>query len=207
MSVHVKVCGVTDDEGVDACLAAGVSAIGLNFVPASPRFVTPARAKGLVRRVADRALVVGVIADLTAEAARSLAHEVGLGCLQLHGDEAPEVLAELLPHAYKAIRVASAADVARADDYAGDHLLVDAKVEGALGGTGVRVPPSLVQGLALRRKLTLAGGLAPDNVADVVRRVRPYCVDVASGVEHAPGRKSAEAIAAFVRNARGALAG
>jgi phosphoribosylanthranilate isomerase len=199
---HIKICGVTTVDDALMCVELGASAVGLNFVPTSPRRIAPERAREISRAVGDRALVVGVIADLDVAAARTLARDAELGCLQLHGDETPETLAALLPHAYKALRVATDADVARADDYAGDHLLVDAKVAGALGGTGATFDWSLVTHLAAARKLTLAGGLTPDNVAEAARTVRPFCVDVASGVERAPGEKDPERVRAFVESAR-----
>jgi phosphoribosylanthranilate isomerase len=141
---------------------------------------------------------------MTVEAMLDLKSQSGVGCLQLHGDEPPEVLAPLLPHAYKAVRIGGAADVARAATFPGDYLLVDAKVEGALGGTGVRFDWALVQSLARTRMLTLAGGLTPGNVAEAVRAVRPFCVDVASGVERAPGAKDLTLVRAFVAAARAA---
>ncbi|MBI2388952.1 MAG: phosphoribosylanthranilate isomerase [Deltaproteobacteria bacterium] len=206
MNVHVKVCGVTNVEDATECVALGVSAIGLNFVPSSPRRVDVETARAIAEAVGDRALIVGVVADLDVDAMKRLRDEARLGCLQLHGDEPPEALEALLPHAYKALRVADAADVARADEFPGEHLLVDAKVAGALGGTGVRVDPALVVELARRRKLTLAGGLRPDNIAAAIATVRPFAVDVASGVERAaePRRKDlrlVEELLAEVRRA------
>jgi phosphoribosylanthranilate isomerase len=204
---HVKVCGLTSVADALLCVEAGASAIGLNFVPSSPRKVSVLDARAIsraVRALKARVLVVGVVADLEIHALRALVKDAELECLQLHGDETPAALAALLPHAYKAIRVGNAEDVMRARTYGGDHVLVDARVEGALGGTGKLLDWSLVAELATERKLTLAGGLTPANVADAVRAVRPYCVDVASGVERSPGRKDAEKVRAFVANARGA---
>jgi phosphoribosylanthranilate isomerase len=154
--------------------------------------------------VAERALVVGVVANLAEEELRRLRDDAGLGCLQLHGDEEPGSLTPFLPHVYKAIRVADPGDVALADSYPGDHILIDAKVEGALGGTGRRVDPALVVALARRRKVTLAGGLRPENVAEAIAVVRPFAVDVASGVER-PGdarRKERAAVTAFIEAVR-----
>lgn len=203
--MHVKVCGVTNVEDALGCVAAGVSSIGLNFVPSSPRVVSEETARAIAEAVGPRALLVGVVADLDVPAMLRLRERALLGCLQLHGDEPPEALVPLLPHAYKALRVADAADVARADAYPGEYILVDAKVGSALGGTGVRLDPALVVGLARRRKLTLAGGLRPDNVAEAISAVRPFAVDVASGVERPgePRRKDLAAVAAFVRTAQG----
>lgn len=200
MTVHVKVCGVTNVADALACVELGVSAIGLNFVRGTPREVDVATARSISDAIGACALVVGVVADRSLQEMIDLRGAANLGCLQLHGDEPPELLAPLLPHAYKALRVGSAVDVAIADSYPGDHILVDARVEGALGGTGVRVPEGLVEPLARRRRVTLAGGLRPENVGEAIERVRPYAVDVASGVEVSgdPRRKDRAAIAAFV---------
>jgi phosphoribosylanthranilate isomerase len=132
---------------------------------------------------------------------RALKADAELGCLQLHGNESADVLHALLPHAYKALRIADEADVAEAARFGGEHLLADAKVTGQLGGTGTTFDWSLVATLTRARKLTLAGGLTPDNVADAVRAVRPYCVDVASGVESAPGVKDEAKVRLFVERA------
>jgi phosphoribosylanthranilate isomerase len=204
MTVHVKVCGITNIDDALACVDLGVSAIGLNFVPTSPRAIDATTARSIAKAVRDRALIVGVVADLSVEEMLRLREEAMLGCLQLHGDEPPSAVQPLLPHAYKALRVATEEDVAAADRYPGDHVLVDARVSGALGGTGVRVAPELVEPLARRRKLTLAGGLRPQNVGEAIDRVRPYAVDVASGVEASGDarRKDRALLDAFVRAVR-----
>ncbi|HVJ92940.1 MAG TPA: phosphoribosylanthranilate isomerase [Labilithrix sp.] len=196
---HVKICGVTTTADALACAELGASAIGLNFVPSSPRCITVGRARDIARAVrSTKVLVVGVVANLSVDEMRALVHDVELGCVQLHGDESPEVLTPLLPHAYKAVRIATDADVSHARRFAGDYLLADAKVAGALGGTGETFDWALVKELARERKLTLAGGLRPENVASAVREVAPWCVDVASGVEDAPGVKNLDAVRAFI---------
>jgi phosphoribosylanthranilate isomerase len=197
---HVKVCGVTSVSDAVACAELGVSAIGLNFVPESKRCITLERAREIAAAV-PKVLVVGVVADLDEAELREIRSVVG--CLQFHGDEAPEALLPFLPHAYKAIRVATSSDVERARTYPGEHILVDAKVEGALGGTGATFDWSLVRAFAKERKLTLAGGLTPENVARAVADVAPYCVDVASGVESSPGVKDLAKVRAFVASAGG----
>jgi phosphoribosylanthranilate isomerase len=204
--MHVKICGVTSIDDALAAVDLGASAIGLNFVPSSPRRIDVVRAKAIADAIhsakGKRIQVVGVVADLSVDDMRALVRDAGLDCLQLHGDESPEVLSPLLPHAYKAVRIATADDAARAATFPGDHLLVDAKVEGALGGTGATFDWSLVTDLAKTKKLTLAGGLTPANVAVAARAVRPYCVDVASGVESAPGVKDREKMRAFIEAAK-----
>lgn len=198
----VKICGITRALDAELAIAAGADAIGLNFVPSSARRVDPGTAKQIVEVCRGRVEAIGVVADLGVAEARRLREELGLDALQLHGDEPPELLAALLPAAFKAVRVGSMADAEGAERFGGERLLVDAKVAGALGGTGQRVEPDWVRGLALRRRLILAGGLTPDNVAQAVLAVRPWGVDVASGVELEPGMKSEPALRAFVREAR-----
>ncbi len=201
---RIKICGVTSPEQARACVEAGADAIGVNFVSSSPRFVTEERARDIVRAVGPGALVVGVVAGMSVPQMRALRDTIGLGCLQLHGDETPGAVAALLPHVYKAVRVQGADDVALADEMPGDYVMVDAKVGSALGGTGHVFDWSLVVDLAHRRRLVLAGGLTPGNVASAVARVHPWCVDVASGVESSPGMKDLAKVRAFVEAVRGA---
>jgi phosphoribosylanthranilate isomerase len=201
---RVKICGVTSVDQALGCVDAGADAIGVNFVSSSPRRVDRATATAIVRAVGSRALVVGVVAGLDVDAARALREATGVGCLQLHGDETAGDVAALLPHAYKAVRVAGAGDVAVAESMPGDYVLVDAKHGSALGGTGHVVDWSLVTDLASRKRLVLAGGLRPENVAEAIAAVRPWCVDVASGVESSPGVKDLGRVRAFVERARAA---
>lgn len=202
--MRVKICGITTLDQAWACVELGVDAIGVNLVDGSPRRIDETLARRIAREVGDRLLVVAVLASRSLAAMREIRSATGVGCLQLHGDESAADVAALLPHAYKAVRVGGPADVAAADAMPGDYVMVDARVEGALGGTGRTVDWALVAPLAKRRKLVLAGGLTPENVRAAVAAVRPWCVDVASGVESAPGVKDARKMAAFVRAARGA---
>jgi phosphoribosylanthranilate isomerase len=200
----VKICGLTSVEDARVCVEAGADALGLNFAAASPRCVSIERARAIVAAVPPHVLCVGVFVDADYAELMRVQQAVGLGCLQLHGDETPELLSRCLPHAYKAIRVRGETlldDVAR---YPGDHILLDAYVPGQHGGTGARFDWSLAAAIAKSRKLTLAGGLHPGNVAEAVTTVRPFCVDVASGVEAEPGRKDPERVRAFIARAKSA---
>jgi phosphoribosylanthranilate isomerase len=201
---RVKICGLTAVDQAVACVDLGADAIGINFVPSSVRRIDLATGRAIVRAVGSRALVVAVVANESVEAMRAVLEASGAGCLQLHGDEPADDVAALLPHAYKAVRVATSDDVAVAESMPGDYVLVDAKAENMLGGTGRLLDWSLVASLATRRRLVLAGGLTPDNVAGAVAAVHPWCVDVASGVESAVGIKDRGRVEAFIRNARGA---
>jgi phosphoribosylanthranilate isomerase len=199
--VRVKVCGITTPDDADACVALGVDWLGLNFVPSSPRCIDLAIAASIRDAVRGRVELVGVVADGTEAELAALRRDAGLDYLQLHGDEPPELLQRLGPHAFKALRIGTDADVSEAERYPG-LLLVDAKVAGALGGTGRTVDFTLVAPLARTRRLLLAGGLGPGNVAAAVRAVRPWGVDVASGVERSPGVKDLDAVRAFVAAAK-----
>ncbi len=204
--ISTKVCGVTSVEDARACVELGVDRLGVNLVRTSPRLVDVETAREIVRAVEARAEVFVVVADLSIEEARALLEETGAAALQLHGAEPDRVVAELGDRAVKAVRVGDTADVARALSVPGSLVLVDAKVPGALGGTGVSPPLELVAQIARARPTILAGGLIPDNVGDAVARVRPAGVDVASGVERAgePRRKSLDAVARFVSAVRDA---
>jgi phosphoribosylanthranilate isomerase len=201
--VHVKVCGVTSLEDARVCVEAGVDAIGLNFWPRSVRRCDERVAREIVDAFGQQALMVGVFVDAPELEIARIHAEVGLACVQLHGDESPALVERFLPHAYKALRVkdASIADTVRM--FPGEHVLLDAYVKGVPGGTGATFDWQLARAIARERKLTLAGGLTPDNVGEAVRAVQPYCVDTASGVESAPGVKDPALVRAFVQNAHG----
>ena len=200
--IRIKICGVTTASQAHACVALGADSVGVNFVAASPRRVGVEAARAIVAAVGERALVVGVVAGMTLAEMRAIRDASGVGCLQLHGDEPPGDVAALLPHAYKAVRVAAPGDVRAADEMPGEYVMLDAKVEGALGGTGRTFDWSLAAGLATRRRLVLAGGLTPENVAGAIAAANPWCVDVASGVESSPGVKDLARVEAFIRAAR-----
>jgi phosphoribosylanthranilate isomerase len=201
VKITIKVCGITTVVDAEACAALGVDWIGLNFVPSSPRAIDLARAQEIAGAVRGRVEIVGVVADRDEAGLRALLREAALDRVQLHGDEPPELVAAIGPRAFKAVRIGNADDVAAAERFAG-LLLVDAKVAGALGGTGKSVDLDLVAPLARARPIVLAGGLGPDNVAAAVRAVEPWGVDVASGVERSPGVKDLDKVRAFVENAR-----
>jgi phosphoribosylanthranilate isomerase len=205
MALWIKICGVTSVEDALAALEAGADAIGVNFVPSSKRYVELGVGRAIRDAVGDRAEVVGVVADRPLGELALLRERTGIDWLQLHGNETTDAVRALLPCAYKAIRIGTALDAADARGVPGERLLVDAKVEGELGGTGRTFDWKLVTGLAAERPLVLAGGLTAENVAEAVRTVRPFGVDVAGGVESKdPRRKDPERLDRFIRAARGA---
>ena len=212
----MKICGITRPGWACAAAEAGADFVGLVFAQ-SPRRVTLEQAAAVVRALPRRVEPVGVFVDEPPEAVLGIAEHVGLRAVQLHGDEPPEMLADLEGlKVIKVFRVGGEADVeaARAWREAAERLgakpyayLVDARVEGGpKGGTGRPADWDLAARLALEglEPLILSGGLGPENVAEAVRKVRPWGVDGSSRLESAPGRKDPDKIRAFVEAARGA---
>ncbi len=204
MKTRIKICGLTREADLDAAVAAGADAIGFVFYPPSPRYVTPARAAELARRVPPFVDVVGLFVNSTAEDVAATCATVPLSLLQFHGDETPEYCRSFARPWLRAARVRPGLDLV---EFARAHadargLLLDAFVEGYGGGGHVfdwmLIPP------ALPGYLVLSGGLHAGNVGDAIRRVRPEAVDVSSGVEAGKGIKDHDKIAAFVAAVRAA---
>jgi len=198
--VFVKICGVTRATDASACARAGADAIGLNFWPGSKRHVTPERAAEVVRALPPGVRRFGVFVD---PAADDLARVFDAGLIdtaQLHGDETPAFCEALGRPFMKALRLG---DPTQLDGWSCELVLVDADTPG-YGGSGARADWTLARAVARKRPILLAGGLTPDNVAEAIAAVRPFGVDVASGVESSPGIKDARKIAAFVAAARAA---
>jgi phosphoribosylanthranilate isomerase len=206
MAILVKICGVTrPDDGV-ACVRAGADWVGLNFWPRSKRFVDRAGAievAAAIRAEARGVELVGVFVNEAPEVVAAIVEEVGLDRIQLHGDEPSSAVAALGRRAVAAVRLATGADAARAAAMPSQaFVLLDASAPG-YGGSGERADWELARRVvAARDRVILAGGLAPENVAEAIRAVGPYGVDVASGVESSPGIKDPARIQAFVEAAK-----
>lgn len=201
--VKVKICGVTSAADALRAAEAGADAIGMNFHPPSPRCVGVETAEEIVRALPAGLCRVGVFVDAERSLVQELASRLGLDALQFHGDEGADYCRGWSQKVIKAVRVRGPESLAGAAFAAADFILADAFVAGIPGGTGRRVPLEWLAG-ADRERLILAGGLDADNVAEAVRAVRPAAVDVASGVESAPGRKDPQAMRRFVANAKNA---
>jgi phosphoribosylanthranilate isomerase len=197
----VKICGVTTVDDARMAAAAGADAIGINFSPRSLRCVAVDVAAAIAAALPPQVCRVGVFVDAPRDEVASIAAQVGLDALQFHGDESAGLCAGWDRTTIKAVRVRDGNALAQVAAYAVDFILADAYVEGSPGGTGQRVPLEWLTGVPPDR-LILAGGLTPDNVAAAIRAVRPAMVDVASGVESAPGRKDPEKVERFIANAR-----
>ncbi|HEY1191282.1 MAG TPA: phosphoribosylanthranilate isomerase [Gemmata sp.] len=212
--VRIKICGVTTPEDARFAADAGADAVGLNFYPQSPRYVTPQHAAALVRALPPFTSPVGVFVGVPMRQACAVAFQLGLRGVQTYDESPPGE--DTFPFAHvPAFRVRDLAGldlVRRFVDTAVSHgrgpaaVLIDSFVAGQMGGTGERAPWHLLQQFRVGVPLILAGGLTPDNVAEAVALVRPWGVDVASGVERAPGVKDPDKVARFVQNARRASA-
>jgi phosphoribosylanthranilate isomerase len=201
--VRVKICGITRLQDALAACDAGADALGFNFWPGSKRHVSAAVAAGIVRALPPFVTVVGVFVDQPREELARIAGEVGLHVLQLHGDEAPEDCAGHGLPVIKALRADASLSAGRIAAYPVRAVLLDTPAP-AFGGTGVPFDWTAVASLTVPVPVILAGGLTPDNVGEAVRVARPWAVDVASGVESAPGVKDTLAMRRFVRAARAA---
>lgn len=200
--IRVKVCGITSVADGLAAVAAGADAIGLVFHPPSPRFVTLEQAVEIVAALPPFVTVVGLFVNMPRPEILRLATCCRLEHLQLHGDETPLACQGLPLRVIKAIRVATPADLLGVARFPVSAVLLDAKVKGVYGGSGQRFDWSMVLRAALPGPVILAGGLDPDNVVEAVEMVRPYAVDVSSGVEAAPGVKDHHKMAAFIQKVR-----
>lgn len=227
-AVAIKLCGLRTVEDARAAVLAGADLIGLVFVPGARRYVSPSIAAEMVsavRQVAGEVErnapeIVGVIGPMQTFDAVTLACTIGVGALQLAGDDdecsrLADAIREAVGESFPLIRaigvpddsdveIARVAALARTWESRGARVTFDAQVDGQLGGTGKRLSTKAIRPLLAEGRRGLAGGLTPENVADVIREFRPAMVDVSSGIESSPGRKDPERMRAFVVAARDA---
>jgi len=200
-SVFIKVCGITRASDARHAVEQGATALGFVLWPRSPRAISADRAAEIVAELPAHVMSVGVFVNESIDSIRSTAEHVGLTAVQLHGDE-PPAYADALD--WPVIRAVSVGEInLAADAWSPDTaLLVDNIDPVRRGGTGSAVDWTRAAGIAKTRRVVLAGGLTPDNVATAIRAVHPFGVDVSSGVESAPGVKDLDKVAQFISNAR-----
>ena len=194
--VRIKICGVTRAEDALAAVRLGADALGFNFWPGSKRHVTPAAARAIIARLPPFVTPVGVFVNQLEGEMRAIAAESGIQVFQLHGDEPPELCARLPLPVVKAIPVDQVRALSRLLSYEVSAFLLDTPSRG-YGGSGEPFDWSLAEGVSEVAPVILAGGLTPENVAAAGRAVRPYAVDVASGVESSPGVKDMARMSRF----------
>lgn len=199
--VKIKICGLRRYQDIDYVNDLKVDYAGFVFAP-SPRNVDLQLAKKLVVRLDSGIKKVGVFVNQSRDVINRMHHELGLDVIQFHGDETPSDVAGYDVEVWKAIRVKDKKDIAIAREYCVDGILMDTSVAGRYGGTGETFDWNILDGVILDGKLILAGGLTPHNVCSAIAKVKPYAVDVSSGVE-TDGFKDYQKMKEFVERVRG----
>jgi phosphoribosylanthranilate isomerase len=206
MSIKVKICGITNAEDAAAAVDAGSDALGFVFHKKSPRCVEPELAKRIIAGLPPFVLPVGVFVNEDVKKVRDLMDECGLALAQLHGEETSAYCEMLARPVLKAFRLQGPASLLSLAEFKGRArvrgFILDAYSDQAYGGTGQVADWALAAEVSRTAPVVLAGGLTAENVGAAIRQVRPYGVDVSSGVELSPGRKDAQKIAAFIRAAK-----
>ncbi len=201
---RIKICGITRIEDARAAVELGVEMLGFVCWPGSPRFVEPAAVKAIVSGLPASVATVGVFVDQTVDSIVSICSATGLSVVQLHGNEPRSEWGRIGRPVIKAVGVTERLDVRELSTWPDEVTpLLDASDPVRRGGTGRVVDWGIAGAASLMRPIVLSGGLAPDNVARAVATVRPWAVDVSSGVEQSPGVKDARLLRAFVEAARG----
>ena len=191
-NVEVKICGITDYEDASIAVELGTGALGFIFAD-SPRQITPQKARDIISAMPPFVKTVGVFVNEGPAAIKEIIHYCGLDLVQLHGDESPGLCCELMPYTIKALRIKDEASLRTSRIYHGKvrALLLDTYSKDKAGGTGKTFDWQLaIKIKKLGIPIILAGGLGPSNIDDAISTVRPYAVDVNSGVEERPGKKS-----------------
>jgi phosphoribosylanthranilate isomerase len=203
--VRVKICGITNAADALAAIDAGADLLGFNFYEQSPRFVTSADAERIGRQLPKKVDAVGIFVDAPAADVAALCKLLKLDAAQLHGDENAETVAELASRVpvVKAFRVDPDFDLKTLNDYPSAFaFLFDAALTGQYGGTGRTTDWDAARRASAKHRIILAGGLKVENVAAAVRIVRPYGIDVASGVESKLGKKDHGRMREFIQEVR-----
>jgi len=197
--VKVKICGVGALEEAEAAIESGADALGFNFWPQSPRYISPKAASRIIGKLSPVISTVGVFVNEEVSNITTIASELGLTAVQLHGDESPEFCERLGPiKKIKAIRVGQDFDLSVIERFPVNMILLDSNITGSYGGTGQRFDWRIAIEAKRFARIMLAGGLNSDNVWDAVTHVRPAAIDVCSGVEAEPGRKDLDKLRRFM---------
>lgn len=200
--LFVKICGITNIEDAQHAIQCGADAIGFVFFEESPRFISHRRAAEIVRSLPDRTSKIGVFVNADLKFVRDIVNHVNLSAVQLLGNDGPDDLVDFDTSVIKVFRVGKQYDVEVMKNYIVDAFLLDAMSEGAHGGTGKTFDWNIAIKAKEYGRIILSGGLTPDNVEDAVRFVRPYGVDVSSGVEAMPGKKDRVKVRDFITRAK-----
>lgn len=196
--IKIKICGITNIEDARAASDLGADALGFIFYRESKRYVDPETVKDIISELPPFITKVGVFVKSDLNEIQSIKEKTGIDIAQLHGDETPEFCCSIPFKVIKVIRVKDKSDIGQVAQYPDQDILFDTYSDKEYGGTGENFNWELLKDLSLSGNLILSGGLNPDNVLDAVKIVRPYAVDVSSGVESEPGKKDYEKIEKFI---------
>jgi phosphoribosylanthranilate isomerase len=198
--VRVKICGVRTLDEAQAALECGADALGFNFWPKSARFINPDQAREIIQRLPLFITCVGVFVNQDAQRINEIVEQTRIQIVQLHGDEEAQFCRQILAaNVIKAFRVGDDFDLSLLQSYPAKAFLLDAKVKGEYGGTGVRFDWQIAVEAKKIAPIILAGGINIDNLADAITFVRPFAIDVCSGVEAEPGRKDLRKLREFMK--------
>jgi len=206
MRVNVKFCGMTRREDLEAAGDLEADAVGLVFVPGTPRALSIPLARDILRGLPPFVARVGVFADDDPARIRRIRENLALTSVQLHGDETPQDCEAVGGSIIKTFKISEGRAPSLPADYPCDAYLLEADIAGRAGGAGVSFDWKRISGGFAGRRIILAGGLTPENVEEAIRIVRPYAVDVSSGIETAPGVKDRGKMTAFLEAVRRASA-
>ncbi len=196
--IRVKVCGITNLEDALAAVDLGADALGFVFYKESRRHVEPGEASRIISELPPFVSTVGVFVNQELEEIESVRKTAGIDTIQLHGDETPEFCG-MIPHrVIKAVRVRDGVDRAKVELYPVQAILFDKYSDNMYGGTGRSFDWDILRDLNISKRIILSGGLTPENVSQAVGIVRPYAVDVSSGVEDSPGKKNHMKLRKFI---------
>lgn len=200
--IKVKICGITNlDDAIAAC-EFGADALGFIFYKESPRYIDPSRAGEIIKKLPPLVKSAGVFVNLDEPSIRRIIEVTGIGILQLHGEEPPEFCALFSRPVVKAIRIKGSDSLPQLLTYNVSAFLLDSYSKTAHGGTGKGFDLDIAIEAKRYGRIILSGGLTPDNIVDAVERVRPYAVDVSSGVEASKGKKDHEKMRLFIERAK-----
>ncbi len=201
--VRVKICGITNTEDAVMAIEAGADALGFVFHGKSPRFITPDNAAEIIRKLPPFVTTVGLFVNPDIGFVNSTADSCGIDIIQLHGDETADFCSRVNRRVVKVFRIRNEESLSSIKDYRVAGFLLDAYSPEAYGGTGKTFNWDIARDAKKYGPVILAGGLSPENVRQAIERVKPYAVDVSSGVEAAPGRKDPGKVREFIKMAKG----
>ncbi|HAW50553.1 TPA: N-(5'-phosphoribosyl)anthranilate isomerase [bacterium] len=192
--VRVKICGLKEKEDVDTAISFGIDALGFIFYKNSPRYIEPEKVKEIIENIEPFITTVGVFVDESLDEVKRTIRFCGISCVQFHGNESPSYCKEF-QRPIKAFRVKCLEDIKRIEEYEGITWLIDKE-------NNSKIHWDVAKLLSKKGRVILSGGLTPENVMDATNFVKPYAVDVSSGIEDSPGKKNHEKLKAFIENAK-----